>query len=292
MSHPLTQLTSILWVSRSQFANLNSGIIHAGDSVCLVDPGILPAEIEALADFVKMQKATSQVLILTHSHWDHLFGPEHFPGCRIIAQANYMNEVQGEAGRQIHLQVEKLTSHFEITHQQPFVIHQPQATFEETLSVSVGDHSLQLIHAPGHAADQLVIYLPDDGTLWAGDMLSDAEIPYVNCNLVAYEATLARLAGLDIAVLVPGHGAATLEINEVKTRIAADREYLANLRDQVTQSVDDGLTVAETVETCADFQHHNIEANAGAHQLNIESAYLELGGIADPTDVGWHQSFE
>jgi hypothetical protein len=47
----------------------------------------------------------------------------------------------------------------------------------------------------------LVIYIAEDRTLWADDMLSDSEIPYVNHNLAAYEASLTMLAALDIAVL-------------------------------------------------------------------------------------------
>ena len=222
MPHPLMQLTPNLWVSQSQFANLNSGIILADNGVCLIDPGILPTEIEALATFVNKQDVVSQFLILTHSHWDHLLGAEYFQGNRVIAQANYLKEVQGEAGRQIHLQVEKLTSHFEITRQQSFVIPQPQETFEETMFLTIGDLDLQLIHTPGHAVDQLVIYVPQDGTLWAGDMLSDSEIPYVNHNLAAYEATLDKLATMEIVVLVPGHGTPTIDVAEIQARITAD----------------------------------------------------------------------
>jgi len=130
MPYPLTQLTPNLWVSQSKFASTNSGIIQTGESICLIDPGILPAEIERIAELVKMQEDSSQILVLTHSHWDHLFGPELFPDCKVIAQANYSEGVRGEAGHQILKQVERLTSHFEIKRQQPFVIPQPDETFE------------------------------------------------------------------------------------------------------------------------------------------------------------------
>ena len=38
--------------------------------------------------------------------------------------------------------------------------------------------------------------------MWAGDMLSDIEIPFVSQRLKAYEQTLDMLKGMDIRVLV------------------------------------------------------------------------------------------
>ena len=97
---------------------------------------------------------------------------------------------------------------------------------------------------------------------------------------------------MDIVVLVPSHGTPTIDVAEIQARITADRAYLTDLRVQITKALDEGLNVVETVETCTDFQHHCLETNADAHRLNIESVYLELGGKADPTLVGWHQTFE
>ena len=290
MSNLLSQLTPNLWTLQSRFANVNSGIIYSCDSVCLIDPGILPVETEILVRFVKTKQIESQVLILTHSHWDHLFGPEHFPGATVIAQENFYYAVQGEAGRQIYLQVEKLTSHYKIIRQKPYVIPQPQKTFSERMSLEIGEISAQLIHTPGHAADHISIYLPEDGTLWAGDMLGDLEIPYVNHSISDYESSLAKLGRLEISCLVPGHGSPTLDKTEINARMNADRAYLARLREQVTKAVADGLSISETISFCTDFQHPSLDECAEAHQLNIESVYLELGGDADPASVGWGQN--
>lgn len=292
MSHELTQLTANLWLSQSQLFDFNSGIFSNAGRACLIDPGIFPDEVERFVSFIKAQALDSPVIILTHSHWDHLMGLAHFPECKVIAQENFTTAVQGEAGGQIYRQVAMLETKYEMVRPRPFAIPQPHETFANRMSLQLGDLTLQLIHTPGHAADHLSIYLPEDGTLWAGDLLSDCEIPYVNHSLSAYEATLTVLAGLEIRCLVTGHGTATVKPGEIQTRIEADRTYLADLRQQVAQAVVKGLTVAETVEACSGFQHHSLEENNSAHRLNIESVYLELGGKADPTRVGWHQSFE
>jgi glyoxylase-like metal-dependent hydrolase (beta-lactamase superfamily II) len=160
-------------------------------------------------------------------------------------------------------------------------------TFGDTLKVTVGDQTLNLIYAPGHAADQLVVYHQCQGVLWAGDMLSDLEIPYVCHHLALYEQTLKRLASLDVRALIPGHGHATTDAKEIRSRFAHDRAYLAGLREGVEKAVAEAKTRAETVEVCSKMSYQHPETNREAHEKNVESAYLEMGGTADGSKVGW-----
>ena len=141
---------------------------------------------------------------------------------------------------------------------------------------------LQLRHAPGHSPDQLLIYWPDGALLWAADMLSDLEIPYIIHSLAVYERTLAMLSRWDIGTLIPGHGQFTSALGEIRTRIAEDIAYLEALRERVTQAVEQGYSVEETVMSCADMCYRYPDENDGAHCFNVETVYVELGGDADP----------
>src|SRR5437870_1335931 len=95
-SMPLTyiQLNPSLWAGQSRLFYTNHGIFISEGQACLVDPGIYPDEIEAIARFVAERGAITQAIILTHSHWDHILGPEHFPGVRIITQLGYLNAIR------------------------------------------------------------------------------------------------------------------------------------------------------------------------------------------------------
>lgn len=292
MAQELKQLTPNLWAAQSQFASTNSGIIYKNGRACLIDLGILPAEIEKFTEFIDVRQAAVQGLILTHSHWDHLFGPEWYPKVEVIGHESFIDQVQGKAGSKILSQVEKLTTHFKIEREKPFEIPQPSKTFKEEMTLSLGGLELLLFHTPGHAADHLSIYIPEDGTLWAGDILSDEEIPYTNFSLKAYQNTLNKIAKLDIRCIVPGHGTPTLDVDEIKNRISNDIAYLKQLNKQVSKAIAEGLTVEETVESCVGFSHPTLENDQNAHKLNIESVYIEFGGEADPTKFGWKQFFE
>jgi hypothetical protein len=139
---------------------------------------------------------------------------------------------------------------------------------------------------PGHASDQLAVYQPEHASLWASDILSDLEIPFISHSLAAYERTLARLAELEIRTLVPGHGAPCGAAG-ASARVETDRDYLAELRQRVTAGLQAGLPLAETVAACAGMNYCRKADNEPYHRLNVESVYVELGGAAGPARVGW-----
>ncbi|MEA3396416.1 MAG: MBL fold metallo-hydrolase [Chloroflexota bacterium] len=283
-----TQLTPSLWVTQSALYATNSGIFLSEGQAGLIDPGIAPEAIAGIARFVTEQGATPQATVLTHCHWDHLLGAEHFPGIAIIAHTAYYDVLQAR-GDALQRQVATWETDADIHRQQPFALPRPTLTFDNDMTLSVGALKLRLSHAPGHAPDQLVITHAASGVLWAGDMLSDLEIPLISHNLAAYERTLARLAELDVRVLIPGHGQPTDDPAEIRARLATDRAYLAEIHTRVTQAVAQGKSVAETVALCDDMTFRHPAENRGPHRLNVESAYLELGGETDPTEAGWSQ---
>ncbi|MGQ9477226.1 MAG: MBL fold metallo-hydrolase [Candidatus Bipolaricaulia bacterium] len=268
---------------------MNSGLFKSGGRACLIDPGIFPEEIAGLKGFLVDQRAEPQAIVLTHSHWDHLLGPEHFPGIRVIAQANYLKEMSGMRAEELLWQVREWEEEHAIERAKPFVIPRPDKTLKRRLTLKLGGLELRLVHAPGHAADHLVVYEPESKALWAGDMLSDLEIPFVSQSLTAYEKTLELISTWEIQTLVPGHGHPTASAAEIQRRLSEDRAYLAELRERVAQAVRRGMNVGETVRLCAEMAFRHREENLGPHRLNVESVYLELGGEADRTKVGWNR---
>jgi glyoxylase-like metal-dependent hydrolase (beta-lactamase superfamily II) len=149
---------------------------------------------------------------------------------------------------------------------------------------------LQLIHAPGHSADQFVIYQPESKTLWAADMLTGLDVPFVIYDIRVYENTLNMLAELDIQALVPGHGEPTKEKDEIEARIGGDLSYIREMQEVIGEAVRKGYTVQETVELCESIPFRLIVDRKMFHKLNVESAYLLLGGKADPTEFGWDRN--
>jgi glyoxylase-like metal-dependent hydrolase (beta-lactamase superfamily II) len=283
-----TQLTDHLWYAQSEFFYTNSGVFLSEGEALLIDPCMRPEEIDTLAAWVEAQGARPKWLVLTHSHWDHILGPERLPGVRTLAQAEYP-AVAARDREGIRAEVEKWEARLGRRRAEPFRVPAPDEIVHDGHKLILGGLELWLLHVPGHAADQLAVYAPESGCLWASDILSDLEIPFVSHDLGAYERTLARLEMLEPRGLVPGHGHPTMNPAEIQTRFDEDRAYLAALRERVTRAVEQGLGVAEAVALCADMPYRRPAENDPPHRLNVESAYLALGGQADARRVGWGQ---
>src|SRR4051794_935869 len=128
MPQALTQLTPQLWIAQSELFHTNSGIWIGGGEAVLVDLGIYPQEIAAIVRFLADRSVTPELIVLTHSHWDHILGPEAFPGVRTIAQAEYVSVVR-EHGDEIGREVNDWVIRKNVHRDHPFVIPVPDETF-------------------------------------------------------------------------------------------------------------------------------------------------------------------
>ncbi len=284
------QLTSHLWSIQSELYATNSGVFISAGEACLIDPALTPETLEEIGAFVDAQGAEPARILLTHAHWDHILGPERFPNVPVVAQACYRDVVTAEETK-LRRQIATWAAESGIPRSEPFTPPRPDLTFDLSLRLPVGRETLHLLHMPGHAPDQCVVYHAPSGLLWAGDMLSDLEIPFVSDSLIAYERTLERLSALDIRTLVPGHGHATRDPAEIQRRLAEDRIYLTTLHQCVDEQVRAGATLAETLVHCADIPFRHPEENALPHRRNVANAYAELMENP-PTGLGWESEFE
>ena len=283
------RLADGLWSVCSRLFTVHSGILVDGRSACLIDPGLLPGEIDDLAAFVASKRAEIQCVLLTHAHWDHILGPERLPGMPAIGHADFPQSAGDSRGVRVVAQTDRWFREQGIERDRPFEMPRLDRVFRSKLDLKIGRRTVRLVHAPGHSADHFVVHIESLDTLWAADMLSDQEIPYVCHSLSAFEDTLATLSKLDISMLIPAHGAPAADRQSICERFRADQAYLGELRCRVERAVRDGCTVEEAHEACRSMRFPAPDANRRAHQLNTEHVYCELGGAADARQMGWNR---
>jgi glyoxylase-like metal-dependent hydrolase (beta-lactamase superfamily II) len=276
-----------LLVRQSRYLHYNAGAFVSGGEACLVDPGLLPGETKALAREVR--DARLRFVVLTHADWDHILGPEHLPETTVVAHSSYEHELDPNGIRAV---LAKLESHADVTRTTSFEPPRPTVTFEDTTELALGRLGLRLHHAPGHTASMLTIYEPEAEQLWAADVLSDVEIPSIVHDLESYERTLARIAELEIGMLVPGHGTPTEDSHEILRRLGEDRRYLHDLHAAVDEAVTAGRSLEETIDLCAAIDLRRSEDDATTHRLNVEKVYADRGGDADPETVGFARAWK
>lgn len=116
-------------------------------------------------------------------------------------------------------------------------------------TVRLGGYDCEVVHVPGHSAQQMGLYHDDSDTLFSADLVStNGYFMYgpLHCDIGAYGDSLRRVRDRDPAVLVPGHGEVW---DDAERRIAdaiekADRTVAA-VRAVVTES--DGAATAGTI---------------------------------------------
>ncbi len=287
MKREIEEIADNILMGQSDVFSTNIGIIVNENKCILIDPGVLPCDLDEIEKTVNRGDYTIDAIIITHSHWDHLLGVERFPGVEVIAHENYLNATKGKYKSFIIDQIDAWEKKHGIVRNNTFLLPEPGTTFNNSLRLQLGNLSFKLIYTPGHSEDQLVIYIPKRNFLWAGDMLSDVEIPYIMNSLYSYKNTLERIASFKVDKLVPGHGNPAITEEEIKNRIEMDLEYLMNLEDKVKECLSVGKSIDESVDICENINFRNHDENKFCHVLNVESAYIEMGGDVDPDKYGW-----
>ncbi len=167
-------------VAQSEVFATNSGLFIAGDAAYLIDPGITPPELEAIAAFVMSRGATVRGIVLTHAHWDHLLGPERFPGVTVIAHRGY-----GDVIRRHRSDLQRQVDEWRRAGAgrraaARFLPPCHDLAFDGQLTLHLGSLSLAG-HCLRQATRRITVWSMmqprNDGR--AGDMLSDLEIPMV-----------------------------------------------------------------------------------------------------------------
>ena len=142
-------------------------------------------------------------IVLTHAHWDH------------IVDAAALKEATGAPLLAHPLASERLAEPGSALFDLPFTI--PPVTPDQTLddgdTVSLGAHTFNVLHLPGHDPAHIVLFSEPDRLFLGGDVVfpgghGRTDVP--GADQATMERSLARLASLPLdTVVYPGHGQTT-----------------------------------------------------------------------------------
>ncbi|HWQ21497.1 MAG TPA: MBL fold metallo-hydrolase, partial [Clostridia bacterium] len=218
-------LTPHLWSAKCSRLAMNTGVLHDRGHAALIDPALLPDEVEDIAAFCDSRQLKVETVVITHHHWDHVLGAARFAGAHVTAHQAYIAQTALDLER-TRCSIARFYQAEGVSSAGSFDPPMPDQSVERIIGLMVGDVRVQLFQTPGHARDHLSAYDTESACLWAGDLLSDLEIPFVSDRLDAYERTLGMFAAMDVRILVPGHGSVERDRTEIAHRIEADRSYL------------------------------------------------------------------
>lgn len=159
----------------------NTWVLRDGDRSIVIDPGPL---MDVHLDAVQAVAGDVQHVLLTHHHFDHSEAAKAF-GERVGAPVSALDPSYVLGGEGLR----------------------------DGDVITAGDLAVHVIGTPGHTADSLTFYVPEDRAILTGDTVlgrGTSVVAHPDGNLGAYLASLDRLRNLadehDLQWIWPGHG--------------------------------------------------------------------------------------
>jgi glyoxylase-like metal-dependent hydrolase (beta-lactamase superfamily II) len=217
----------------------NSGVIIGNDGVVVIDAKISAEAGKALiAEIAKLTPKPITHLIETHSDGDHVNGAAAFPdGVKIIAHANNRNEQL----------IEPLFAAVEVGGGKclPPADRLPnQLVYKDKVSATLDGERMEFLHfGPAHTTGDLIVYLPDDKIVFAGDILTFNVLvhPEKHGSLDGWFKTAKALLALNATTYIPGHATEPDSKEMLRKRIAE----LQAKRGKIDGLIDAGKSLDE-----------------------------------------------
>ncbi len=256
------------------YANVTAGAVITSEGAILIDTLVFPEEARAIKNFLENRlHCPVRYVINTHYHADHTYGTCFFPKAQVVAHARCYEllDTRGRAGLQAARQS---TSELRNVH-----IILPHMVFETgTLSVRLGNKTVELRHSPGHSPDSIVCLVKEDRVLFAADTMMP--VPYfVDGNFDEFVESLQALMNGGFENVVQGHGEVMLR-GEVDEIIQGHLDYLAIIRAHVERALDEGqppeVLDAITIEECGKSRIPLNGLVQDLHNANLHALYQEL----------------
>lgn len=298
---------------QGQLVGANSAFIVTDRDVVLVDDHITPRAARALvAEIRRVTDKPIRYVVNTHFHYDHTSGNSIFgPEVEILSHPKTREHLIASGQETIRRQVTNLPAQIAalrarrdttrgdslraalgaqisgleglLADYQNVVVAMPTATVDSSLVLyRGGGREIRVFYlGRGHTDGDVVVQLPKDGLLLAGDLITNTAGPPNMMDGYAgdWGATLHRLELLDFTTTLPGHG----PVFDGKQRYDATADFMDDLWRQVQTARGRGAT-RDNVAAQLDLARHQTTFPALRNGINavwVQRAFDLAAGTAN-----------
>ena len=216
-----TPVTDNVWVMACDPAGVNIGLVAGSDQVLVIDTGSSPEQGRQIAASVRdlLGRGVDHVVI-THAHWDHLWGLAGFEGVTSHAHESVesgLEDARGEAMAELraklNVDADELVA--------------PSNPLSLVRALDLGDLRVELLHfGPAHTRGDLLVSIPSRKVWFTGDLLEMGADPQFGdeSSIESWPMALDGILGgaSDEHKFVPGHGrvASRMDVFEQRANIS------------------------------------------------------------------------
>ncbi len=180
----------------------NTYLLGAGGDFAVIDPG--PAIVEHVEAILEATAGRVRWILVTHTHKDHS------PAAALL-KARTGAELMGMPPPPFESQDQSFC---------------PDRVLVHGERLELAGCALRVIHAPGHASNQLCYLLEEEKLLFTGDHVMQGSTVVINPpdgDMAVYLDSLRQLQGEDIEWFAPGHGFLMDKTQEALERLLIHR---------------------------------------------------------------------
>jgi cyclase len=186
------------------------GFIHTDEGIILVDGPLIPKQAMDWRTQIEEQCPGVPFLYMinTDHHRGHALGNQYFMPVKVIAHERAYKEMSGYTENFKDRVRNSFKREPEIQAQlNNIVIVPPHLTFTNRAQLLYGGRQVELIYVGGHTPATSIVWLPEEGVCFVGDILWVDQHPYMaQGNTLEWLRALELIRELGAEVLVPGHG--------------------------------------------------------------------------------------
>ena len=219
----------------------NAGFIVTDGGVVVIDALASPRQGEQLLQAIRgVTDQPVRWLVLTHHHPDHHFGAVALrkAGARVIAHPD-KRVLAAEGGEDALIADWVRVVGLDAMRGFEFA-NTPDRRVTTSDTLRLGNRTIVVTHpGAGHSAGDLIVWLPKDRVLFAGDLLvEDGVSMVVDGGSSELLRVLDKVESLGAEVIVPGHGAIP---ERPAALVQRTREYLTGLQSEMRAAVEGGV---------------------------------------------------
>ena len=219
----------------------NAGFVVTDDGVVVIDALASPRQGEQLLRSIRrVTDRPIRWLVLTHHHPDHHFGAVVLrkAGARVIAHPD-KRTLASEGGEDALIADWVRVVGLDAMRGFEFA-DMPDRPVTGTDTLRHGGRTIVISHpGAGHSPGDLIVWLPKERVLFAGDVLvEDGVSMVVDGNSDELLRVLDTVSALSARAVVPGHGAIPSRAGDL---IARTRAYLEGLQSQMRAAIEKGV---------------------------------------------------
>ena len=258
----------------------NAGLVVSEKQALIVDTLTSIPHTEAFLKEVRVVTNKSiQYLVTTHHHPDHCWGNHLLPEAISICHKD-CREAMKQMGQP---DLSKFTEHSRNVDFSGVRFTLSDVTFDTALTIYLGSREIRVLHyGHGHTIGDAIVFLPEERVVFCGDLIFLYSTPMgVGASFSGWINTLSKIAELDAAFYVPGHGPLC-----GRDGLLLCREYLTLIYNEARKAFDAGVSSKEAAIhiPLGKFKYW---AEPERVILNVNTLYREFSGedLTTPIDI-------